>query len=221
MRRFLLLLLLVLIAQPAVAQFGGGGMGGGRRGGGGGMGGMGGRGGMERGGREQSMKFPSAKTLEKYNPAELVLNKHKKLKLADAQLGQLKDLRLRIFERNASLLAQYDSLQRDFRPPKLEPRGSGEATPAVDSTRRAAMLQLRQMRLLVDSLQDRRRADVRDVLLLLADDGQRKSAAELLDKQDIKFADEFPAPPVPRAPGSDGGQSGAGEGRRGGRRPPA
>lgn len=221
MRRFLLLLLLVLIAQPAVAQFGGGGMGGGRRGGGGGMGGMGGRGGMERGGREQSMKFPSAKTLEKYNPAELVLDKHKKLKLADAQLGQLKDLRLRIFERNASLLAQYDSLQRDFRPPKLEPRGSGEATPAVDSTRRAAMLQLRQMRLLVDSLQDRRRADVRDVLLLLADDGQRKSAAELLDKQDIKFADEFPAPPVPRAPGSDGGQGGAGEGRRGGRRPPA
>ena len=221
----------LLATQTASAQLPGGGgvggMGGGRRGGMGGMGGMGG--GMERVGRAQNMKFPSAKTLQDYNPASLLLNKHKKLKLTDAQQEQMKALRLAIFERNASLMARYDSLQRDYKPPQLGggalgggdfgggfggrgggrggARGGGRGEgdqggqaqdPVADSTRRVAMRQMMQLRQLADSLEDRRRTDVREVLSALSDDAQKKKAAELLDKQDIEFAKEFPALPQQR-----------------------
>ncbi len=200
---------------------GGGGMGGGRRGGG--MGG-GRDGGMGRTTRQPDMKFPSAKTLEKYNPASLLLDKHKKLSLADSQQARLTGLRLQIFERNAPVLAHYDSLQRDFTPPKFDPRSAEGGQPAADSARRVAVRQMFQLRQLVDSLQDRRRADVQDVLRALGDDSQRKKAAEFLDKQDIEFSKEFPAPPMPRGDRGEGGEGVPGGappgGGRGGRRPP-
>jgi len=221
MRRLVVLVALLLVAQSATAQMGGGMGGGGRRGGMGGRGGMGNRGSMERGNRTQNMKFPSAKTLEKYNPAALMLDKHKKLKLDDAQQGRLKEMRVQIFERNAMLLGRYDSLQRDFRPPQLGLRGNEGPSPAADSARRVSMMQMRQLRLLVDSLQDRRRNDVQRVLTVLVDDTQRKKAAELLDKQDIKFGGEFPAPPAQRGPAGEGSPDGSGGFGRGGRRPPA
>jgi hypothetical protein len=221
---------MLVAAQSANAQFpggggggmGGGGMGGGRRGGGMGGGGMGGGrdGGMGRNTRQPDVKFPSAKTLEKYNPASLLLDKHKKLSLADSQQARLTGLRLQIFERNAPLLASYDSLQRDFKPPTFDPRSAEGGQPAVDSTRRAAGRQMFQLRQLVDSLQDRRRADVQEVLRALADDTQRKKAAEFLDKQDIEFSKEFPAPPMQRGDREPGGEGGPGGGGRGGRRPP-
>ena len=246
----------LLVAQTAGAQLPGGGgmggMGGSRRGGMGGMGGMGG--GMERVGREQNMKFPSAKSLQDYNPASLLLDKHNKLKLTDAQQEQMKALRFVIFERNASLLARYDSLQRDYKPPQFNAgagglgggsgggfggrggaRGGGRGEggrgeggqggqaqdPVADSTRRSAMRQMMQLRQLADSLEDRRRTDVREVLTALSDEAQKKKAAEFLDKQDIEFAKEFPAPPQQRGqrgPGGEGDPNGAGGGRG---RPPA
>jgi hypothetical protein len=217
----MMLMALLLAAASASAQIGGGGMGGmgGRRGGG--RGGMGGMNGMERVGREQNMKFPSAKSLEKYNPADLVIDKHKKLNLADSQQEQFKGLRQQIFERNATLMTRYDSLQRDFRPPQFSPQRGGESSPAVDSTRRVAMVQMRQLRMLVDSLLDHRRADVHDVLSALTDEAQRKKAAEYLDKQDIDFAKEFPQPPAQRNNGDDSTGRGGYGGGRGGRRPPA
>lgn len=216
-------LLVMLIAVSAQAQFPmGGGMGGGRPGGMGGMGGMGGGPrGMDRGGmRAQSMKFPTAKLLEKYNPADLMLDKHKKLKLTDAQQESFKTLRSQIFERNAPLMARYDSLQRTFTPPTFEPRSSGEPSPTADSTRRAAVQQMMQLRLLVDSLQDRRRADVQQVLGALTDDAQRTKAVDYLDKQDIEFSKEFPRPAMLRGEPGMGGEDGP-RGERGGRRPPA
>jgi hypothetical protein len=241
----------LLGAQTATAQLPGGGgmggmggMGGGRRGGAGGMGGMGG--GMERVGRAQNMKFPSAKALQDYNPASLLLEKHKKLKLTDAQQEQMKALRLMIFERNATLLARYDSMQREYKPPQLDggalgggsgggfgggvggrggarggTRGQGgeggqAQDPVADSTRRSAMREMMQLRQLADSLEDRRRTDVREVLSSLSDDAQKKKAAEFLDKQDIEFAKEFPAPPQQRGqrgPGDEGDPNGSGGGR--------
>ena len=239
MKRLLVITAVLLSAESAAAQFPGGGMGGGmggRRGGG--MGGMGG--GMDRGAaRTSNFKFPSAKSLEKYNPAELVLDKHGKLKLDDAQQAQFKALRLQIFERNATLLARYDSLQRDFKPPQFDAGGPGgvmggrgggrqggeddrgQSDPAADSTRRAAMVGMIQLRQLVDSLLERRRTDVHDVLSALTDETQRKKAAEFLDKQDIDFAKEFPAPPAQRGDRGAGGEGGQGGMGRGGRRPPA
>ena len=218
---------LVLAAGTAHAQGGMGGMGGmgGGRGGRGGMGGMGGRrgGGAEGGGsRAPNMKFPAAKALEKYNPAALMLDKHKKLSLADSQVALFRQMEQRIFERNATLLTRYDSLQKDFRPPRFDASGGSAGDPTADSTRRAAMMQMRQLRTLVDSLQDRRRTDVQEVLGALSDEGQRKQAAEFLDKQDVEFSKEFPAALMQRgnrggegAPGNPGGMG------RGGRRPPA
>jgi hypothetical protein len=170
------------------------------------------------GSRQPDMKFPAAKTLEKYNPAALMVDKRKKLSLADSQVALFNGMRSRIFERNALLLAHYDSLQRDFRPPRMAARNAGANDPAADSTRRAAMFQMRQLRQLVDSLEDRRRTDVRDVLSALNDETQRKKAADFLDKQDVEFSKEFPAPPLQRREGDPGGPDGMG---RGGRRPPA
>lgn len=214
-----LCILVLITAGSAGAQVGRGGTGGGGRGGG--MGG--GRGGIMRGGnaREPNLKFPSAKTVEKYNPATLLLDKRRKLSLTDAQVAQMKELRQRIFERNATLLARYDSMQRDFRPPRMSARQGGAqggaSDPAADSTRRLAMLQMRQLRSLGDSLVARRRTDVRDVSDVLADDTQRIRAADFLVEQDANFSDEFPAPFVPRADdGSRPSRGGAG----GGRRPP-
>ena len=231
MRRLIMLTAMVLVAVPASAQVGGGlggmgGMGGmGERGGrSGGRGGMGGPGGMTRGARTSNMKYPTAKSLEAFNPADALLDKHKKLKLTDMQQDQLKGLRQQIFERNAPMLASYDALQRDFRPHAFDPRGEREQSPASDSVRRTEMMQARQLRLLVDSLMDRRRADVHDVLSVMADESQRKQAAELLDKQDVKFDKEFPSPPAQRAeggPAGDGSQRGPGGEGRSGRRPPA
>lgn len=219
----------LVVAQAAGAQFpggGGGGMGGmgggmgGRRGGG--MGGMGGgrEGGMGRGGGSAAnMKFPAAKELEKYNPAALLLDKHKKLSLADSQQSRLKEIREQIFERNAPLLIRYDSLQKDFKPARMDAQSAEGGNGGADSTRRVAARQMRELRLLVDSLQDRRRADVQQALGVLTDDEQRKKAAEFLDKQDIEFTKEFPAPPSQRGERGAGGEGGYGGGR-GGRRPP-
>ncbi|MHB8838469.1 MAG: Spy/CpxP family protein refolding chaperone, partial [Gemmatimonadaceae bacterium] len=184
-----------------------GGMGGGRRGGG--MGGGGAPGGMARGTRATSIKYPSAKTVQKYNPAELLLEKHKKLKLTDGQQAQLKDLRLQIFDRSADLLARYDSVQREFKPPQ----------PGADGAQQGAFQQMRELNRMVDSLQQNRRAAVQQVLAVLTDENQRKKAAELLDKQDIKFTKEFPALSAPRGTREPGGDASSGEFGR--RRPPA
>ena len=214
--------LMVLAAATAEAQRGG--VGGGRTGGG--MGGMGGAraGGMgggamgRAGAREAKLKFPAAKAVEKYNPAALLLDKRKKLSLTDAQVAQLKDLRQRIFERNAPLLARYDSLQRDFRPPRVNPRPAGgqdaKRDPVADSTLRLALLQMRQLRTLADSLLARRRTDVRDVMQVLSDDTQRIRATDFLVEQDADFSDEFPAAVMRRDDAGD-------RSPRGSRRPPA
>jgi hypothetical protein len=160
--------------------------------------------------RQPNLKFPSAKTLQEYNPAALLLDKHKKLKLTDAQQEHLKALRLQIFERNANLLARYDSVQREYQPPQATaPRAGGgfggggrgrggPPEPAADSIRREAMRPMIRLRQLADSLEERRRTDVRDVLGVLTDAAQRKRAAEYLDKQDIEFSKQFPALPQPR-----------------------
>jgi hypothetical protein len=215
-RSICLLALLLLAAGTADAQRGrggSGGMGGGRAGG---MGGMGGGRGGAMGGREQqpNMKFPAVKKIKKYNPAALIIGKRRKLALTGAQVGQLKELRQRIFDRNAALLARYDTLQRNYRPPQMNARQGRTSEPVTDTTRRRALLEMRQLRILGDSLLERRRTDVREVMDVLIDDTQRIRAGGYLDEQDMDFADEFPAPFARR-------DNGNGPPPRGGRRPPA
>jgi hypothetical protein len=188
----------LLLPSIALAQRGGGmgGMGGGRRGGG-----MGG----DRGGREADPpKFPEAKDLQNYNPASLLIDKKKKLSLADSQVAALKALESKIFERNAALLVRYDSLRSAYRPPARN-TGRDAPAPGADSTRTVAMTQMREMRALLDSVSDRRRVDVHDALDLIADEKAKKKAAEFVDDQDKKFNDL-----IPQLPAGSGGS-----GRRG------
>ncbi len=201
----------LLAAASADAQRGMGGMGGM---GGGGMGGRRG-GGMGGGSRQPEIKFPAAKSLEKHNPATLVLDKRKKLALSDSQATAFKAIQMRIFERNGSLLVRYDSLQRDFRMPKMDMRDEAANDSSAQNARRASMMQMRQLLVLVDSLQDRRRADVREVLEALPDDAQRKKAASFLDEQDVEFNNEFPQ--ARAQGGARGGERGDERGGRGGR----
>src|SRR5258708_36260352 len=147
--RLLSLAVMLLVPSLAAAQGGGmGGMGGGRRRGGG----MGGN----EGGREAAPpKFPEAKDLQNYNPAAYLIDKRKKLSLADSQVAALKSLEGRIFERNAPLLVRYDSLRREYHPAARDANAAPATAP--DSTRFAATMQVRSMRALLDSLSERRR----------------------------------------------------------------
>jgi hypothetical protein len=198
--RVSLFAIVLLLPSIALAQRGGmggmGGMGGGRRGGG-----MGG----ERGARgAEPPKFPEAKDLQNFNPASLIIDKKKKLSLADSQVAALKGLETKIYERNAALLVRYDSLRSAYRPPSRDASRDAPA-PSADSTRMVAMTQMRGMRTLLDSLAERRRVDVHETLDLIADEKTKKKAAEFVDDQDKKFNDL-----IPQLPAGSGGS-----GRRG------
>jgi hypothetical protein len=184
------LAVVALVPSIALAQRGGG-MGG--------MGGMGGRraGGMggNRGGTtREAPKFPDAKDLQKYNPAALLIDKRKKISLSDSQVTALKALQLAINERNAPLLVRYDSVRSAYRPPRDMGRDAGRGTPSpgADSANRTAMGQMRVMRSLLDSLQERRRNDVGESLDLIPDAKQKMRAAEFIDEQDRKFGEALP-----------------------------
>lgn len=198
--RVSLFAIVLLLPSIALAQRGGmggmGGMGGGRRGGG-----MGG----ERGARgAEPPKFPEAKDLQNFNPASLIIDKKKKLSLADSQVAALKGLETKIYERNAALLVRYDSLRSAYRPPSRD-AGRDAPAPSADSTRMVAMTQMRGMRTLLDSLAERRRVDVHETLDLIADEKTKKKAAEFVDDQDKKFNELIPQLPA----------GGGGSGRRG------
>jgi hypothetical protein len=193
----------LFVSTPAEAQrgIGGmGGMGGGRRRGGGG--------GEARAARgDAEVNFPSASDLQRFNPAQLIVDKRKKVSLADSQVTALNALRGKIFERNAELLARYDSIRKDYHPPRAQDRNRTGSTPETDSARVASLSQMRTLSQLIDSLSRRRTADVGDVLNYLTDEKQHRAAVELLNEQDRDFTDK-----LPRLPG-------AGRGGRAGRQP--
>ncbi len=202
-----------------------GGMGGGM---GGPPGGMGGRGmaPMPRGGAMP--KFATAKELEAFNAAEALLRDKKSLKLTDAQLDSLSALRARLFERNADLIARYDSVRRDFKPPRPPegmsgppgggmggppgggmggPPGGGMGGPpagggaAPDDKKMAVTMQaMKVMAEIGDALVERRPADVASCLALVTDE-QRDRATKVLDAQTASLRKA-----VPKLASPDGGR---------------
>ena len=177
----------LLLPAIAAAQ-GRGGMGGGR----------GGRGSM--GASRSAPSFPSAKDLEKLNPAALLVDKHKKLSLADSQVAALRTVERNIFERNADLLSRYDSVRRDYKPPSAEAR-----TAADDKAQSVSMTQMRAMQDILEQLIERRRVDVGEALGVVPE-ARRKQAGELLDKQDQEFLESIPSSRA--VPGGGGGRRG-------------
>lgn len=154
---------------------------------GGSAGGMGGRrGGMGDEMRRPEMKVASAKEIEKLNPAALLIDRRKKLSLSDSVVARLRNVEMAIYERNAPLLASYDSIRNDFHPPK--PEKMGDLSPQEMSTLRN---QLQGIVGVLDQLQERRKRDVKESLEPLPD-GSRKDAEKMLDKQDVELNDLRP-----------------------------
>jgi hypothetical protein len=152
---------------------------------GGGMGGRrGGMGGDEP--RRPEMKVASAKDIEKLNPASLLIDRRKKLSLTDSAVAQLKNVEMAIYERNAPLLASYDSIRYEFHPPK--PEKMTDLSPQEMATLRSQLLGMVGV---LDQLQDRRKRDVKECLDLVPD-GSRKDAEKMLDKQDVELNDLRP-----------------------------
>jgi hypothetical protein len=176
---------------------------------------MGRRGGREGGfgNRTEEIRFPAASELQRFNPAAFMVDKRRKLSLADSQVTAMNALRTKINDRNGPLFARYDSIRKDFKPPKPQDRERTGSTPETDSVRMAAMRQMRELRDLVDSISARRTADVGDVLNYLRDETQHRTAVELLNEQDRDFTDKLPHMGELRSEGRGG--------RRGGEPPPA
>ena len=70
-------------------------------------------------GQDSTPKGPSLRTrdVEDFSPIHMLIDKHKDLKLSDAQVDGLKKSEQSLREKNAPLLKALDSLVREMRPP--------------------------------------------------------------------------------------------------------
>jgi hypothetical protein len=179
-----LVALLAILPSLALAQ----------RGGGGGRGG-GGRGNDKYIPTNDLPKYPAATELQKLNPVALLIDQRKKMPLDDSTVANLRVLQSKLYERNGDLIARYDSVQRLYKSENANDASSLKA----DSVRRMALTQVGIMNSVMDTLMTRRQNDDLDALAVIADDKQKKKAADLLDKQDADFAKLMPAGAAPRA----------------------
>jgi hypothetical protein len=201
--RTLPVLLLVITGTAAAAQYQGGGMGG-HGGRGGGMGGGRGAGGMGR--SSEALPNPSAKDVEKQDPVQLLLDKHKKLKLDKNQITALNALDVTLRSQNGPYYQRVDSLHDTFR---TSSGGFQRSTGSEGG--RGSMMANRQA--LYETLMQLRANDkaARDSAVALLKEPQKKKASDLLEKQ-LEEGDKMLHEP--------GGGGGLGGGRRG-QQPPA
>ena len=144
---------------------------------------------------------PSAKEVENQDPVQLLLDKHKKLKLDKTQIAALHSLDASLRAQNGPYYTRVDSLHSTFRPP------SGGFTRSTGSDGgRAGMMANRQ--LFYETLTQLRTNNktARDSAVLLLKEPQKKKAYDMLEKQ-LEESDK-----MLHVPGREGGASG---GRRG------
>ena len=139
-------------------------------------------------------KYPPATDLQKLNPVALLIDQRKKMPLDDSTVANLRVLQSKLYERNGDLIARYDSVQRLYKNENANDASSLKA----DTVRRLALTQVGIMNAVMDSLMSRRQNDDMDALAVIADEKQKKKAADLLDKQDADFAKLMPAGATPR-----------------------
>ncbi|MCC7055291.1 MAG: hypothetical protein IT355_18610 [Gemmatimonadaceae bacterium] len=166
-----------------------------------GMGGMGGMRGMrgpisENTGRRGLPKFATAKELERFNAADALLQDARKLKLTEEQVAQLTTLRATLYERNADLLVRYDSVRRDYHPPRsLEnPNQGGGGEPPSQEEMMHLGDQMRAMMAVAEQLMLRRPEQIA-LCLALVDESQREKANKVLEDQTDDLKDAVPQRP--------------------------
>jgi len=165
------------------------------------------------GGGAPSARPAKANEIEDLNPARMLVDKRKKIGLADSTVNQLKALDKKIAERNKSLIQQYDSVRRDMRFPNAAPSGGEMAAKmgasargrvpvggtvtggggAEQSPEEAAKLRAQMQALgeIVAKLRDRRPADLAESLALLSPD-QAEKAKEFVNQQNDEFEKVLP-----------------------------
>ena len=160
----ILLVALVFVPSVAVAQRGGGGGGGGKR--------------LDPPKASDSgQRLATARDYEELNPATLLVDKRKKLALADSTVNQLKALEKAIKERNKQPLAMYDSVRK---------RINNSVTAATPELQMESSQNTLGLRNLVTQMRDQRTKDVEEAMTLVPD-AQRKQAGEFLKDQSEEF----------------------------------
>lgn len=135
------------------------------------------------------VRYPSVRDIEDHNPASLLVDKRKKLSLADSTVAQLKALEKAIKERDVQSLAMYDSLRRRIGASLAQEDTNASLGLQVESQRNKAGL-----RNLFGELGDRRKRDVQSALALVPESA-KKMATDLLRDQDEDFLRLMPATP--------------------------
>jgi hypothetical protein len=110
--------------------------------------------------------------LEDISPTKLLIDKRKDLKLTDAQLQQFKDLETAQRSKNGPLFKALDSLRKDLKAPA---QPSDDDRSRMMSARNGVMTMVAGIRANYD-------ATLTSATALL-DESQKKTAAELVDKQ--------------------------------------
>jgi len=139
--------------------------------------------------------MPSSRDLVRMNPAALLVDKRKKLGLSDSVVKQLKAVQKTIDDRNAPLMAQYDSIHKWTMPlasssqsramsPGFSDADKSSAAAAPSPAEQAKMeSSMRDLRRVVADYRDRRKTDVADALAAVPD-AQKQAATDLLTQQD-------------------------------------
>jgi hypothetical protein len=151
------------------------------------------------GGSSSGAKTPSSRDFVEMNPAALLVDKRKKIALADSTVNQLKALQKKISDRNAAFYDTYDSTRKWTMPPTASSSttrstglhggvGDSKIAAATVSPAEQAKMQssMRDLRGLMAEVRERRKADVADALNLVPE-AQKKAAADLLTQQDADF----------------------------------
>jgi hypothetical protein len=128
-----------------------------------------------------TVRYPTVRDVEDHNPASLLVDKRKKLALADSSVAQLKALEKNIKARNAPTLAMYDSVRKRI-----------IASLALDATDATPTLQLQDqqnkmgLRNLYATLREQRIKDA-DEALALVPESSKNAARDLLNDQGKDF----------------------------------
>ncbi|GDX86966.1 hypothetical protein LBMAG44_08790 [Gemmatimonadota bacterium] len=164
----------------------------------------GGRGGSTPSGEAppRAVRPATASQLEDLNPARMLVDKRKKLSLADSQLSQMKALEKKITDRNAAIIAQYDSVRGEMRFGNVAPvpgsmgasmgaaggrnRNASSGSGSTMQTPEAAAKMREQtiaLRVIAMQIRERRPADLAEALALLTPE-QQKRAEEFVKEQE-------------------------------------